>query len=181
MSEMQSQKGWLFPESVDVPEQNWYRIDFGGDVQWDIDREGHEELARQAGMGSLTSEVAAHGVTDGIVYCMVESTLVIPEGQFAGEYTAIQGADTASQQVREPDYVSGVAESRALKRAVKRALGIRSAEADVSSDHSKKASDMFDGLPEEEGGDDADDAPQDEPVPVSNTSKVNDDQDGITW
>lgn len=174
---MQEQKGWLYPEAVDIPEQCWYRMEFGDSVQWDLDREGHEELARQVGMSSLTSRLAAHGVDEGIVYCMVESTLVIPDGEFSGEYTSLQGADTASRQVREPDYVSGVAESRAVKRVVKRALGIRSADQSVSSDEAstKKASDMFDNLPEDEEGD------PDAPSVEQNTSKVNDDQDGITW
>lgn len=176
MHEMQSQKGWLFPEEVEIPDQNWYRIDFGGDVQWDIDREGHECLARQVGMESLTSRVAAHGVSDGIVYCMVESTLVIPDGPFAGEYTSVQGADTASQQVREPDYVSGVAESRAVKRAVKRALGIRSAKPDVSSDASAKSSEGLDtDVPASQQFD------TETPEPEKNTNKTNDDADGITW
>lgn len=180
MADMQSAKGWLFPASVEIPEQNWYRIDFGGDVQWDIDREGHESLARQVGMESLTSEVAAHGVTDGIVYCMVESTLVIPDGPFAGEYTSIQGADTASQQVREPDYVSGVAESRAVKRAVKRALGIRSAESDVSSDHSATSgSKSSEGLDTDTPASEQFDT--DTPEPEQNTNKTNDDADGVTW
>lgn len=167
---MRERKGWLYPEVVEIPEQCWYKMEFGDSVQWDLDREGHEELARQVGMESLTSKLAAHGVTDGIVYTVVESTLVIPEGQFAGTYTSIQGADTASRQVREPDYVSGVAESRAVKRVIKRALGIRSSdkssEGDVPSSGKPKASEMFD---------------IDDDSPTKNTNKTDDDQSGITW
>jgi len=178
MTDTKTEKGWVFPAAVEIPDQNWYRIDFGGDVQWDIDREGHESLARQVGMESLTSEVAAHGVSDGIVYCMVESTLIIPDGPFAGEFTAIQGADTASQQVREPDYVSGVAESRAVKRAVKRALGIRSAKPDVSSDHTTTSAP--DGMDADKPASEQFDDPSGGAVEQT-TDKTNDNDDSITW
>lgn len=121
-------KGWLFPADLNIPEQNWYRMEFGDSVAWDLDREGHEYLARQYGMVSLESHVATTGESGEIVYAAAESTLTIETPDGTETYTAVQGADTASQQVREPDYVWGVAESRAVKRAVKRALGIRSAD-----------------------------------------------------
>jgi hypothetical protein len=179
MTDTKSEKGWIFPAEIDIPEQNWYRIDFGGDSQWDIDREGHEHMADQVGYDELTSEIAAHGVSDGIIYCVVESTLVIPDGRFAGEYTAIQGADTASQQVREPDYVSGVAESRAVKRAVKRALGIRSAESEVSSDHSTTSAP--DGMDSDTPASEQFDDPAGGADVEQTTDKTNDDDDSLTW
>jgi len=180
-----ARKGWLYPRHLDIPEQCWYRMEFGDSVQWDLDREGHEELARQAGMVELTSEVAAHGVDgEGIVYVVVEATLKLDHDEHGGEYTAVQGADTASQQVREPDYVSGVAESRAIKRVVKRALGIRSAAQEVSSDPEANRSD--DGSLNQDAPassqfdtDNPDDSTDTEAEKT--TDKTNDDDDSLTW
>lgn len=128
---MQELKGLLFPENVDVPEQSWYRIDFGDTVVWDLDREGHEHLARQRGMMRLESEVVATGTYEGVLYASVRAELEMPkEGHknTTETYAAVSGADETSQQVRDPEHVWSVAESRAIKRVVKRALGIRDAE-----------------------------------------------------
>lgn len=124
---MREQRGLLFPDAVDVPEQNWYRLEFAGDVTWDIDREGHEYMARQMDCTDICSSVVETGSTDGILYAAVESELVMFDG---ATFRAVSGADAASQQVRDPEHVFSVAESRAIKRVVKRALGIRSAETD---------------------------------------------------
>jgi hypothetical protein len=128
---MIEEKGLLFPENVDIPEQSWYRIDFGDNVVWDLDREGHEYLAEQRGMIRLESEVVATGTYEGVLYASVRAELEIPRPNHKNEtrtFAAVSGADETSQQVRDPEHVWSVAESRAIKRVVKRALGIRDAE-----------------------------------------------------
>jgi|APHM01.1.fsa_nt_gi hypothetical protein len=130
---MQEKKGLLFPENVDVPEQSWYRIDFGGNVVWDLDREGHEHLARQQGMVRLESEVVATGTYEGVLYASVRAELELAEPQHKNTtktFAAVSGADETSQQVRSPEHVWSVAESRAIKRVVKRALGVRDSNQD---------------------------------------------------
>lgn len=141
---MQELKGLLFPENVDVPEQSWYRIDFGDNVVWDLDREGHEHLARQRGMERLESEVVATGTYEGVLYASVRAELEIKEPQHKNKtktYAAVSGADETSQQVRDPEHVWSVAESRAIKRVVKRALGIRDAEQSRDPDTEQVAED----------------------------------------
>jgi len=128
---MIEKKGLLFPENVDIPEQSWYRIDFGDSVVWDLDREGYEYLAEQRGMTRLESEVVATGTYEGVLYASVRAELEIPRPNHKSEtraFAAVSGADETSQQVRDPEHVWSVAESRAIKRVVKRALGIRDAE-----------------------------------------------------
>jgi len=178
MSE-QKQKGWLFPSGLDIPEQHWYRIDFGGDVMHDLDREGHVYLARQYGMVALNSEVTASGTNDGIHHAAVEATLEVSRDGGVEAYTAIGGADTASQQVRDPEHVFSVAESRAVKRAVKRALGIRSAKSEVSSDHS--ATSAPDGMDADTPASEQFDDPTGDDFPEKTTDKTNDDSDNIQW
>ena len=179
MSDTQTQKGWIFPGDVEVPEQHWYRIDFGGDVMHDLDREGHVYLARQRGMIGLNSEVAASGTNDGIHHAAIESTLEIVEGGDVETYTAIGGADTASQQVRDPEHVFSVAESRAIKRAVKRALGIRSAQSEVTSDPANRTS-APDGMDADTPASEQFDDPTGGEVEKT-TDKTNDDSDSIQW
>lgn len=182
MAETQTQKGWIFPADVEIPEQHWYRIDFGGDVMHDLEREGHEYLARQCGMIGLNSEVAASGTMDGIHHAAVEATLELARDGEIETYTAIGGADTASQQVRDPEHVFSVAESRAVKRVVKRALGIRSAESEVSSDPAERSTSAPEGMdsdtPASEQFDDPTDASNE---PEQTTDKTNDNDDSITW
>lgn len=116
--------GWLFPDDVDVPEQSWYRMDFSGREVWDMDKHGHIEVARQVGLDSIQTKVTSSGTDDeGVRYAAVEATVGI-DGE---PYEAVGGADSTSQQVRNPEHVWSVAETRALKRAIKRAVGIREA------------------------------------------------------
>lgn len=141
---MNEQKGLLFPENVDIPEQSWYRIDFGGNTVWDLDREGYEYLARQRGMDRLESEVVATGAREGVLYASVRAELELPKPQHKNEtetYAAVSGADETSQQVRDPEHVWSVAESRAIKRVVKRALGVRDAEQTREPDTSETVQD----------------------------------------
>ncbi len=125
---MDEKRGWLFPGGLDLPENNWYRMEFGDTVAWDIDREGHEYMARQSGATSLTSNVVSTGTAEGVLYAAVEAELTLELDGEEQTYRAVSGADATSQQVRDPEHVWSVAESRAVKRVVKRALGIRSTE-----------------------------------------------------
>jgi len=155
---MIEKKGLLFPENVDIPEQSWYRIDFGDSVVWDLDREGYEYLAEQRGMTRLESEVVATGTYEGVLYASVRAELEIPRPNHKSEtraFAAVSGADETSQQVRDPEHVWSVAESRAIKRVVKRALGIRSVEATTDID-AQNASEPDTTPPD--GGDDGTDA-----------------------
>lgn len=145
---MAEEKGLWFPDGLEIPEDNWYRIEFGGNVVWDLDREGHVYLARQYGMVSLKSEITSTGTSEGILYAAVEAELEVDPDQTESDlsgpmggssptretYRAVSGADETSQQVRDPEHVWSVAESRAIKRVVKRALGIRSVEATTDID-----------------------------------------------
>jgi len=178
---MKSIKGWLFPSEVDIPEESWYRMDFGGSAQWDLDREGHEEIARQYGMIGLNSELVGHGINDGILYATAESCIEIVRDGDVETHTAVSGADTASQQVREPDYVFSVAESRAIKKVVKRALGVRSAESEVSSDHS--ATSAPDGMDADTPASEQFDDPTGgaDGLPDKNNDKTDDDSDSLSW
>jgi len=117
-------RGWVVPEGVDIPDQHWYKIDFGGNVQHDLDREGHLHLARQCGLIDSDTRITDTGSDDGVMYAVAQTTLAFADGT---EWSAVGGADAASNQVREPEHVWSVAGTRSVKRAVKRALGIRSA------------------------------------------------------
>jgi len=179
---MPEEKGMWFPEGLDIPEDNWYRIEFGGNVVWDLDREGHVYLARQYGMVSLKSEITSTGTSEGILYAAVEAELEVnPDqtetalsGQSGGDgpstetYRAVSGADETSQQVRDPEHVWSVAESRAIKRVVKRALGIRSVDTTADRD-AQDVSVTGDSPPD--GGDDGT-APSAYPDPENNDDDI---------
>lgn len=122
--ETQTVKGWLFPEGIDVPEEPWYRFTLGDTTVEDMNWSGHIDVAHQVGLDQLDTEVVASGVVDGLLYAAVKVTAVI-DGQ---RFSSIGGADVASNQVKDPEHVFSVAESRAIKRAVKRALNIRAAD-----------------------------------------------------
>lgn len=129
-------RGLRFPAHLDVPDQAWYQIDFGGTSEWDLTGDGYQHLAHQAGIDGIETTIVDSGHDDdGIRYAAARAVVIIePEADDSpGEdspqrFTAVAGADEASNQVREPDYVWSVAETRALKRAVKRALNIHDAE-----------------------------------------------------
>lgn len=126
--------GWLFPDDVEVPSEPWFRIPFGDDDEVrDMSWHGHVDVAHQQGIDQLQTEVADSGIDDdGIRYAAVKASVVID----GTRYESLAGADEASRQVRDPEHVWSVAESRAVKRAVKKALNIRPA-----SDSAAKADD----------------------------------------
>lgn len=165
-SEMQEYRGWLFPSDAEIPpEQHWYQIEFsGGTTIWDMNREGHLYLARQFGLEAIESEVAATGDSEGLLYASVTAALTLDGKRFE----AVGGADESSQQVRDPEHVWSVAETRAIKRAVKRAVGVRDADTSTTDDHEEQVSrsggvpsnapESVDSPPSEwDGGDDTDD------------------------
>jgi len=170
---MREEKGWLFPENVEIPDQSWYRMDFGDTVRWDLDRAGHEELARQSGMYALESEITQTGEADGVLYAAVEAVIRMEYDDTSETYRAVAGADVASQQVRDPEHVWSVAESRAIKRAVKRALGIRPAETDVDPD---TGPDSGRGAPDGAGPEVTDDDPEQ----IGSSDPLND-ADDLDW
>lgn len=159
-------KGILFPEELDIPDQHWYRIDFGSDTMWDLDGDGYRHLAHQVGVDSIETEIEYTGSTDdGIIYAAAECRVKLSGG---GVFRAVAGADETSQQVRDPEFVWAVAGTRALKRAVKMALDIRDAE-----------SPDIDGGVDESGGE-VDVSPPDDyenPSPIQNS----DGGDDVAW
>jgi hypothetical protein len=160
---MREERGWLFPEGLEIPDQHWYQIDFGGDVMHDLDREGHLFLAEQCGLESMQTDIAAHGSDDGVLYACATAEARFDDGDV---WKAVGGADAASQQVRDPEHTFSVAATRAIKRVVKNALGIRSAESpdvetpDEGRSVPSNAPDDVDAPPSEWDGPESSDAPQ---------------------
>lgn len=123
--------GWLFPDDLDVDESDFYRMKFGDTERYDLDWNSHVDLAHQRGLEQVDARIHDSGVDgDGVRYAAVRAEVVVEGEAFA----ALGGADETSQQVRDPEHVWSVAESRALKRAVKKALNIRPAPGKGSPD-----------------------------------------------
>lgn len=147
--------GWLFPEGVAPPaDHHWHRFQIADKTIHGFDWQGHLELAREygdEGIERLDSECVASGTTEAGLYAAVRVTIVVNGDSFS----AVHGAEWASDQVRDPDMVWAVAESRATKRVVKKALGLRPADSDTS-----EASDstVGDGVPDQ-APDDVDSMP----------------------
>jgi hypothetical protein len=127
---VQAVKGWYYPDEVEIPEESWYRMDFGGRVVHDLDKEGHLYVARQRGLQTVKTDIVSSGESEGILYAAARAVVVL-DGE---TYTGIGGADETSDQVRDPEHVFSVAETRAIKRAVKHGVGIRSADGPSPSD-----------------------------------------------
>jgi hypothetical protein len=139
VSEETTKRGLVFPSEDHIPEEHyWYRMDFGDDTQWDLTSEGCLQAAREAGLVSVQSRVEDSGTSDGLLYATASATLKFDDG---AEWTAVSGADETSQQVRDPEHVWSVAETRAIKRAVKRAVPIRPADVSRDPDASSPAED----------------------------------------
>lgn len=114
-------RGFRFPnEEACPPDHLWYQMDFAGTETWDLTREGMLHAAREVGLESVQSCVAEAGTVDGILYASAEAEVVVGGLTF----TAVGGADETSQQVRDPEHVFTVAETRAIKRAIRMAVPI---------------------------------------------------------
>lgn len=116
-------RGWRFPADLEVPgDDQWYRIKFGDNVVKGFSWPAHVDLLHQRDVRSIETEVVDSGFSpDGIQYAAVKATVVMDDGH---SFSSLQAADETTNQVRDPEYVWSVAESRALKRAVKKALNI---------------------------------------------------------
>lgn len=159
--------GWLFPDDVEPPDQSWYRMSFGDREVWDMDKHGHVEVARQVGLDSIETNIADSDTdSDGVRYAAVEATVSLNGETFA----AVGGADSTSQQVRDPEHVWSVAETRALKRAIKRAVGIRPADTTETDEFGHKTED-----PQPAAGDDKPEIPEPAAPPSDEATAIDDD------
>lgn len=148
-----TKNGWVFPAGVPTPPDHaWHRFPVGDKTVWGFDWNHHVEIAREAGLEGIDAEVQTAGAVDGLLYAGVRVEVTV-DGE---TYACVHGADAASNQVRDDDMVFAVAESRATKRAVKKALGVVPADEDTSgaSDSTTDTSDVPDNAP-----DDVDDYP----------------------
>lgn len=124
-------RGFAFPAAEVVPPDHlWYQMDFGGESTWDLRREGMLYAARAVGLGSVKSSVTHSGSVDGILYASAEATVEVD----GDEYRAVGGADETSQQVRDPEHTFTVAETRAIKRAIRMAVPVVPADQDRVAD-----------------------------------------------
>lgn len=120
-------KGRRYPADVEPLQQHTYRYKIGDNQVEDLGWQGHMKVAHDAGMTSREIDVIDSGLDDaGLRYAVVKATVVIGDDRFE----AIQAADEATNQVRDPEYVWAVASSRAFKRAVKMALNVYPVDAD---------------------------------------------------
>lgn len=116
---MKNVNGYLVPDDVDVPEDVFFRAKIDGETVELLGWEGYVDIARQSGMTGFDAHVDATGIDgDGIPYAAVRARV-----WFGDEaYDAIGSTDSLTNGLE--DMVS-TAQSRALKRAIRIALGIR--------------------------------------------------------
>ena len=119
MTDYQRVNGWRFPAEVDVPDDTWSRGKAGGDTFFVFHWAGYVDVAQQMGLEGTETEVTATGTDDaGIPYVAVRATVRI-DGE---TYEAIGSADAPENSLSD---MASTAQSRALKRAIRIALGIR--------------------------------------------------------
>lgn len=173
--------GWRFPPGVKVPDDSdWYRISFGSNTargwSWaahvDQLHEFHEDV-------SIETEVVDSGFSPesrgkSVQYAAVKATVEVDGARFS----SLQAADETTQQVRDPEFVFAVAESRALKRAIKKALNIKPATKETTKAVDEEAGTDYDDYGHPKGGrspsgpepeppaaDESEDGSEDEPDP----------------
>lgn len=114
-----------FPAHVDVPDNCWQRGKTqDGNEFWIFGKEGYLEVAHQSGLESIDCEFVDAGADqDGIRYAAAKTTVVI-DGQ---QYSAIGSIDETENSLSD---MFSTAETRALKRAIARALNIRAVNPD---------------------------------------------------
>lgn len=120
---------YVFPEEADPNEDLLYSYEIGSNEVHDLGWEGYVDVAHQLGVESIRTEEVASGVHDGLLYAVMKATVVKGGGNV---FESVQAADAATNQVKEPTFVWAVAESRALKRAVKKAYNIYPDDSDSS-------------------------------------------------
>lgn len=112
---------YSFPSAVEPKDELVYKIPFGSDEVEDLKWEGYVDVAHQLGAREIRSNLVDSGVNDGIQYAVVKTTVVTEDGN---EFSKFGSADETTNQVRDPEFVWVVAESRSVKRAVKTAYNI---------------------------------------------------------
>jgi hypothetical protein len=138
MPEYQEVRGWRFPADVDVPEDTWSRGKAGGETFHVFHWAGYVDVARQSGLESVETSVAATGADeDGIPYVAARATVTI-DGE---RYEAIGSADAPENSLSD---MASTAQSRALKRAIRIALGIRRINESPDEPAASNAPDDFD-------------------------------------
>lgn len=153
---------YLFPKEANVNDDLLYTIPFGSSEVEDLKWEGYVDVAHQMGVEEIDTEVVSDGYNseNGVDYAAVRVTVVREDGR---AFSSLQAADTTTNQVRDPEFVWAVAESRALKRAVKKAYNIIpvtkaasdepdiDAPDDVDFDDGHALADQFDEQPSTDG------------------------------
>jgi len=115
----QEVRGWRFPADVDVPEDTWSRGKAGGETFHVFHWAGYVDVAHQCGLEFVETDIVATGEDDaGIPYAAARASVVI-DGE---TYQAIGSTDAPANSLED---MCSTAQSRALKRAVRVALGIR--------------------------------------------------------
>lgn len=155
---------YLWPVEANVNEDLLYTIPFGSSEVEDLGWAGHVDVAHNLGVEKIDTEVVSDGynVADGVDYAAVRATVVREDGRV---FRSLQAADETTNQVRDHEFVWAVAESRALKRAVKKAYNIVPAKGsvvegssvdapdDVDFDDGHALADQFDEQPSTDGDD----------------------------
>lgn len=119
MTEFQTVNGWRFPTDAEVPTDTWSKGKAGGEEFYVFHWAGFVDVARQMGLEGTETRVTATGEDeDGIPYVAVMARVTI-DGE---TYEAIGSADAPENSLSD---MASTAQSRALKRAIRVALGIR--------------------------------------------------------
>lgn len=160
MTEYQTVNGWRFPAGVDVPDDTWSRGKAGGDEFYIFHWAGFVDVARQSGLEDVDVDVVATGADqEDIPYVAVRASVTIDGERFS----AIGSADAPANSLED---MASTAQSRALKRAIRIALGIR--RDDESPDEPSavdSAPDDFDPEPDHALSDEADETEDTTPEP----------------
>lgn len=119
-TEFTHERGWRFPADIDVPEEGWFRYRAGKGHVEGLSWQAYAYMARQRGLESMRSELIEDGVSEDIRHATVKVTLEFPDETIE----SFGAVDETLNQVNSVGYVTSVAESRAIKRAVIKALGI---------------------------------------------------------
>lgn len=114
--------GWSFPEEADPPEADsgeWHRIKTGGEEVWVVGHDILIDVAHQIGLNDIETEIAhaGHGLND-VPYVAVRAEVDI-EG-----YPTVNALGSIDETGNSLADMVSTAETKAIKRAIKRALGV---------------------------------------------------------